>query len=105
MLPRERYDNRVKVLILVLLMKEHPVDGPIGIDREVAREYCRVVNPFTTPSIICWYGEILVLLGYGLVDQRSTTANGQYMVLILVLLGYGLVELIKQVNFLLAAMS
>ena len=52
MLPRERYDNRVKVLILVLLMKEHPVDGPIGLDREVAREYCRVVNTFTTPSFI-----------------------------------------------------
>ena len=55
------------VLILVLLMKEHPVDGPIGLDREVAREYCRVVKAFTTPSFICWYGTILVLLGYGLV--------------------------------------
>ena len=38
------------------------MDGPIGLDREVAREYCRVVNTFTTPSFICWYGEILVLL-------------------------------------------
>ena len=48
-------------------MKEHPVDGPIGLDREVAREYCRVVKAFTTPSFIYWYGTILVLLGYGLV--------------------------------------
>ena len=48
--------NRIPtlVLILVLLMKEHPVDGPIGLDREVAREYCCVVNTFTTPSFICW---------------------------------------------------
>ena len=48
--------------VLVLLMKEHPVDGPIGLDREVAREYSRVVNTFTTPSFICWYGAILVLV-------------------------------------------
>ena len=61
------------VLILVLLMKEHPVDGPIGLDREVAREYCRVVKAFTTPSFIYWYGTILVLLGYGLVGVRRRT--------------------------------
>ena len=46
------------------------MDGPIGLDREVAREYCRVVNTFTTPYI---YQSklgvlILVLLGYGLVE-------------------------------------
>ena len=52
-------------------MKEHPVDGPIGLDREVAREYCRVVKVFTTPSFIYWYGGILVLLGYGLVEMQA----------------------------------
>ena len=55
-----------EVLILVLMMKEHPVDGPIGLDREVAREYYRVVNAFTTPSFIFWYKVILVLMGYGI---------------------------------------
>ena len=68
-------------------MKEHPVDGPIGLDREVAREYSRVVNTFTTPSFIYWYKVILVLLGYGLVDCRAEEIVPRVLVLILVLLG------------------
>ncbi len=69
------------------------MDGPIGLDREVAREYSRVVNTFTTPSFIYWYKVILVLLGYGLVDCRDEEIVPRVLVLILVLLGYGLLAI------------
>jgi hypothetical protein len=91
------------------MMKEHPVDGPIGLDREVAREYCRVANAFTTPSFIYWYKVILVLMmkehpvdgptgldrevarEYCRVVNAFTTPSFIYWYkVILVLMGYGI---------------
>ena len=50
------------VLILVVMMKEHPVNAPTGLGREPAREHRRIVNTFTIPSDInpCFYYPAMV---------------------------------------------
>ena len=54
-----------RILNILVVKKEHPVNAPIGLGREAAREYCRFVNTFTKPSIL----KILVVVGYGVGGQ------------------------------------
>ncbi len=41
-----------RILNILVVKKEHPVNAPIGLGREAAGEYCRFVNTFTKPSIL-----------------------------------------------------
>ena len=68
-----------------MVKKEHPVNAPIGLGREVAREYCRFVNTFTKHSIL----KILVIMGYGVGVTAPRPLCKIALVLILVVVGYG----------------